>query len=61
MKTTLAYVFAAAGLVSAVTHPRHKRATDGYIQVASGNASFTQYTGCSAPGEYMLSEDSRSL
>lgn len=27
-------------------------AVNGYIQLASGKASFTEYSGCSAPGKF---------
>ena len=51
--TTLAFVTAAAGAASAFTIP-DKRADGGYVQVTSGAASFTQYSGCNQPGTFFL-------
>lgn len=51
MKFTLSVSFVAlCATVNAVSPDLHNRATDGYVQNPSGSASFTQYTGCSQPG-----------
>jgi len=44
--STLVSVFA----LSAQAASLEKRATGGYVQNPSGSASFTMYSGCSAPG-----------
>ncbi len=47
--SALFYFVAVASLASAFTVP-DKRATGGYVQQASGTASFTHYSGCGQPG-----------
>ena len=47
--STFLYFLAVASLASALT-VSEKRATGGYIQNPSGQASFTMYTGCGSPG-----------
>ncbi|KAI0766504.1 endoglucanase V-like protein [Irpex lacteus] len=46
--SALFYFVAVASLASAFTVP-DKRATGGYVQQASGTASFTHYSGCGQP------------
>ncbi|KAI0690533.1 endoglucanase V-like protein [Cytidiella melzeri] len=46
--SALVYLVAVASFVSAST-VSEKRATGGYVQSASGTASFTQYSGCGSP------------
>ncbi|KAI0085190.1 endoglucanase V-like protein [Irpex rosettiformis] len=46
--STLFSFLAIASLASALTVPE-KRATGGYVQQASGTASFTYYSGCGSP------------
>ena len=43
------YFCAVATLAGALT-VSEKRATGGYVQSASGQASFTMYSGCGSPG-----------
>ena len=47
--TSLAFATVVAGAAGAFFVPE-KRADGGYIQVTSGAASFTQYSGCNQPG-----------
>lgn len=47
----LLYSVVVASFASGITVPE-KRVTGGYVQNASGTASFTYYSGCGSPGTY---------
>jgi hypothetical protein len=51
--STFLYFFAVASLASALT-VSEKRATGGYVQNSSGQASFTMYSGCGSPGTVLV-------
>lgn len=46
------YLLISGAFLAATVHGvvLEERATGGYVQSASGSASFTQYTGCGSPG-----------